>query len=215
MSRASNCTPSSTACSGSADPADPDQQKIADLYASFMDEAALERLGLKPLEAEFARVDALKSKQQIAALIAHFNEIGVPAPYTPQVHQDAKDSTKYVFDLSQDGLGMPDRDYYLLDDEQLKHDAQPVRPHVQKMLQLAGDGKAARHAQRHPRARDALAQSAVDQGGEPRSGQDLQQGRVRRICRSWLPGYDWSCVSCATPASRARWITWWSSSRAI
>src|SRR5580704_18114187 len=65
----------------SVDASDPDQQKIADLYASFMDEAALERLGLTPLAAEFARVGALQSKQQIASLIAHFNQIGVPAPY--------------------------------------------------------------------------------------------------------------------------------------
>ena len=42
------------------------------------------------------------------------------APYTPFVHQDAKDSTKYVFDVEQDGLGMPDRDYYLLNDDKLK-----------------------------------------------------------------------------------------------
>ena len=59
---------------------DPDQQKIADLYASFMDEAALEQLGLTPLAAEFARVEALSSKQQIASLIAHYNRIGVACP---------------------------------------------------------------------------------------------------------------------------------------
>ena len=60
------------------------------------------------------------------SLIAHFNQIGVPAPYAPNVHQDAKDSTRYVFDLGQGGLGMPDRDYYLLNDRKLEADARAV-----------------------------------------------------------------------------------------
>ncbi len=104
----------------SVDPGDPNQQKIADLYFSFMDEPTLESLGIKPLSGEFARIDALKDKKELAGLIAHFNEIGVTTPYSPLVHQDAKDSTRYVFDLEQDGLGMPDRDYYLLNDDKMK-----------------------------------------------------------------------------------------------
>jgi len=122
----------------SADAADADQQKIADLYGSFMDEATLERLGRAPLNAEFARVAALRTKAQIPALIAHLNRIGVSAPYTPNVHQDARDSTKYVFDLGQDGLGMPDRDYYLQDDAKLKQIREQYGRHVVKMLNLAG-----------------------------------------------------------------------------
>jgi predicted metalloendopeptidase len=102
------------------DPADPDQRKIADLYGSFMDEAAVETQGLKPLAHEFVRIEAMQKKSEIPMLIAYLNRIGVTAPYTPQVHQDAKDSTKYVFDLAQDGLGLPDRDYYLQDDARFK-----------------------------------------------------------------------------------------------
>jgi putative endopeptidase len=130
----------------SVDPSDPNQQKIANLYFSFMDEPALESLGIKPLDAEFATIDALKDKKEIAGLIAHLNEIGVSAPYSPVVHQDAKDSTKYVFDLEQDGLGMPDRDYYLLNDDKLKQARTRYGQHVQKMLELAGDKTAAAKA---------------------------------------------------------------------
>ncbi|MGA2398012.1 MAG: M13-type metalloendopeptidase [Steroidobacteraceae bacterium] len=130
----------------SIDATDPDQQKIAELYFSFMDERTLDSLGIRPLDAEFARVDALKDKKEIAGLIAHFNEIGVTAPYTPFVHQDAKDSTKYVFDVEQDGLGMPDRDYYLLNDDKLKQARERYGQHVQKMLELAGDKTAAAKA---------------------------------------------------------------------
>ena len=123
---------------------DADQHRIADLYASFMDEPALEGLGLRPLDTEFARIDALKNRREIAGLIAHFNQIGVTAPYTPGVHQDAKDSSKYVFDLGQDGLGMPDRDYYLQHSEKMEQARKQYGLYIEKMLTLAGDKAAAR-----------------------------------------------------------------------
>ena len=130
----------------SVDAADPDQQKIADLYSSYMDEAAPEDAGLKPLDTEFARINGLKDKKEIPSLIAHFNRIGVSAPYTPSVHQDAKDSTKYVFDLEQSGLGMPDRDYYLLNDDKLKQARAQYGKHVEKMLTVTGDKAATKDA---------------------------------------------------------------------
>ncbi len=130
----------------SVDSSDPDQRKLADLYASFMDEAALEPLGLGPLAGEFARIEAIKSRRQIPALIAHLNRIGVPTPYTPQVHQDAKDATRYVFDLRQDGLGMPDRDYYLEHEAQIAQIRSSYVEHARKMLALAGDNEPAKEA---------------------------------------------------------------------
>jgi len=141
----------------SVDRSDPDQQKIADLYSSFLDEAALEPLGLKPLADEFARIDAIKDKGQVPSLIAHFNQIGISAPYTPQVHQDAKDATKYVFDLNQDGLGMPDRDYYLDNNDRLKQIRASYLQHVEKMLTLAGDKSAARDSRNIVALETALA----------------------------------------------------------
>jgi putative endopeptidase len=126
----------------SADAADPDQRKIVELYASFMDEAALEKLDLRPLASEFARIAALKRRSQIPGLIAHFSLLGVGAPYRPQVHQDARDATKYVFDLHQGGLGMPDRDYYLENDDRLQQIRAKYLQHVETMLRLAGDSVA-------------------------------------------------------------------------
>ncbi len=117
-----------------------DAQKIGDLYDSFMDEAKLEKLGLAPLKAEFARVDGLKDKSQLPALIAHYNRVGIGAPYDIGVHQDNKDSTKYVVDFGQSGLGLPDRDYYLKkDDAKMAEALSKYQAHITKMLTLAGD----------------------------------------------------------------------------
>jgi predicted metalloendopeptidase len=122
---------------------DADARKIRDLYASFMDEARVDSLGLKPIAGELARIDALRGKDGIPDLIAHFNEIGVGAPYHSQVHQDARDSTRYIIDFGQGGLGLPDRDYYLKDDDaRLKAMRGKYREHMRKMLSMAGDAGA-------------------------------------------------------------------------
>jgi predicted metalloendopeptidase len=121
----------------SKDAADPVTRKVIDLYASFIDEPALESLDLKPIAKEFAAIDAIKNKSQIPGLIAHFGQLGVGAPYRLRVHQDARDATRYVVDLAQGGLGMPDRDYYLDDGERLAQIRAKYLQHVETMLRLA------------------------------------------------------------------------------
>src|SRR5580692_3743807 len=69
-----------------------EQRKLADLYASFMDEPRLETLGLQPLRSEFAAIDAISDKNEIPALIAHLNRIGAGAPYDILINQDARNS---------------------------------------------------------------------------------------------------------------------------
>src|SRR5690606_11378317 len=70
-----------------------EQRKIGDLYRSFMDEAHLETLGMRPLADELAEIDALSDKKQIPGLIARLAQWGVTTPFVPFVHQDNKDST--------------------------------------------------------------------------------------------------------------------------
>ncbi|MES3025330.1 MAG: M13-type metalloendopeptidase [Pseudomonadota bacterium] len=124
-----------------------DAQKIGDYYASFMDEARLEQLGIAPLKGELAHIAALKDKRELPALIARMSKLGVGAPYDFSIHQDAKDSTKYVADISQGGLGMPDPDYYLkTGDAKMADTRAKYQKHVEKMLALSGDANAAANA---------------------------------------------------------------------
>jgi putative endopeptidase len=124
-----------------------DAQRIGDFYASFMDEARLEQLGITPLNAELAKIAAIRDKAELPALLAHLGQIGVNVPYDFGIHQDAKDSTKYVADIGQGGLGMPDRDYYLkADDAKLADARAKYQQHVEKTLALAGDKNAAAKA---------------------------------------------------------------------
>jgi len=130
-----------------ANPSGADAQRIGDFFASYMDEAKLEQLRLTPVKADFDRVAALSDKKQIPALIAHFNRYGYTAPYGFAIHQDNKDSTKYVADLVQDGLSLPDRDYYLKkSDKKLADTLAKYEQHVAKMLTMAGNASGAADA---------------------------------------------------------------------
>jgi putative endopeptidase len=127
-------------------PGDDDAVKVGDLYASFMDEPLLNTLGLKPLQSEFAAIDAITDTQEIPGLVAHLTKIGAAAPYDLDVLPDARNATQYAVVLHQSALGLPDRDYYLKDDAKLKDVRGKYLAHIGRMLGMAGDTNATAHA---------------------------------------------------------------------
>ena len=79
--------------------------------------------------------------------MGQFSRLGIDAPYGYGIHQDNKDSTKYIVDMGQSGLGLPDRDYYLnADDAKFQGYRAEYLKHVEKMLTMAGDTDAAASA---------------------------------------------------------------------
>ena len=123
------------------------EQKVADLYASFMNESALDVLVLKPIQTEINRIDALKSKQEITGLSAHFSKIRVNNFLDSGVGQDFKNTKEMSVIIIQNGLGMPDRDFYLLNDDKFKQIRNDYLTYIEKTLSLASDKKAIQHAQ--------------------------------------------------------------------
>ncbi len=164
-------------------PASEEARKVGDLYKSFMDEPRLETLGLKPLDSVFAMIDTVKDKSELPALIAKLQQIGVTTPFDIDIDQDKRNSTAYVVYLSQSGLGLPDRDYYVQDDDaKLVGIRKKYGEHIERMLAMAGDKTAKQDAadilalETRDRAR------ALDQGRVARSGEDLRQGRDEGSC---------------------------------
>ena len=129
-------------------PAGSEAQQVGDYYASFMDEARIESLGVTPLAAELARIDLLADKRGIPALMARFSRMGVDSPWDGGVLPDAKNSTQYVAYVGQSGLGMPDRDYYLSDEPKFKDLRAKYVAHIEKVLALGGTSKPADAAAR-------------------------------------------------------------------
>ncbi|HXR06807.1 MAG TPA: M13 family metallopeptidase N-terminal domain-containing protein, partial [Candidatus Acidoferrum sp.] len=120
--------------------------KVAAFYAAAMNTNRLEELGFAPLREDFARIAALKSPAEVLRLVADFQHQGVPVMFGAAVSPDAKNSSYYAFQMSQGGLGLPDRDYYLSADFAGKLEA--YRTHAAKMFVLAGEteSEAAAHA---------------------------------------------------------------------
>jgi putative endopeptidase len=135
------------AAQDSAAPANSEARKIGELYASFMDEAAVEAAGLGALKGELASIDALKAKSELPSLFAHLQRIGVSTPYGVGTLPDAHDSTRVAARVDQDGLGLPDRDYYLKDDDpQLLDIRARYLKAIEKLMTLAGQTDAAAQA---------------------------------------------------------------------
>jgi putative endopeptidase len=121
--------------------------KIADLYGSFMNEKARNAAGFTPLRADLARVAALKDKQDLPALFAYLQRTGVSTPFSAAVTPDAQDPEHYTVNISQSGLGLPDRDYYLKnDDAKLTAVRAKYQDHIAELLAMSGDQDGASHA---------------------------------------------------------------------
>ncbi|MGC3982990.1 MAG: M13 family metallopeptidase [Steroidobacteraceae bacterium] len=170
-----------------------DAQKIRDLYASFMDEARLETLGLQPLQAELAAIDKLDSPTAVATRMAALVQVGVNVPVVPYVHQDNRDSTRYAVDLYQAGLGLPDRDYYLKDGEDgtYKKIRESYRDHIAAMLGLAGQANAKEDAQKILQLETALAKAQWDKVVNRDPIKTYNKYPLDQLSKL-APGYDWS-----------------------
>jgi putative endopeptidase len=169
---------------------DADAKKLADLYASFMNEEQLEALGLKPLQAEFAAIDAIKEMSGIPALLAHMNAIGAGAPFGLGISLDARNSTQYAVILSQGGLGLPDRDYYLKDDAKLKDARAAYLAHVAKMLSMAGESKAAESAAAIIKLETSLAKIQWTRVEDRDPIKTYNKTAITELS-ALMPGYDW------------------------
>ncbi len=117
-------------------------RKIGDFYASCMDEAQVESAGLKPLDPEFERIAAIKDTTDLQAEIARLHRDGVDAVFSFGSEQDLKDSSQVIAGAGQGGLGLPDRQYYLDDDDRSKQLRAGYLQHTTNMFKLMGDSDA-------------------------------------------------------------------------
>jgi putative endopeptidase len=123
----------------SAAPSGSNERKVGDFYGSCMDTAAIETAGTKPIDATLQRIAETKSARELPALAAQLQQQGVGVMFRFTSNQDAKDSTQVIATALQGGLGLPERDYYLRDDDKSKKLRDDYTKHVAKMFELLGD----------------------------------------------------------------------------
>ena len=171
-------------------------QKIGDYYAACMDEKGVEAAGLKPLQPYLAEIDGLRSKSDLAQVVA---ERAYSLPYRRSAmfrfgaNQDAKNSAQMIAETDQGGLGMPDRDYYFKDDAKSQELRKAYLGHVQKMLELLGDKPetATAESQTVMRIETALAQGSMTRV-ERRDPQKLYHKMTVQEFEALAPSFQWN-----------------------
>jgi putative endopeptidase len=173
------------------------KQKIGDYYAACMDEKALDAAGVTPLKAQLSRIDGMRSKKNIAAVAASMPNRGALFDFSSD--QDFKNSTQVIAELDQDGLGLPDRDYYVKADPKSVELRQGYVAHVQKMFGLLGElpASAATDAQAVMRIETALANGSLTQV-ERRDPNLLYHKMTRKELEALSPSFRWKAYFSGT-----------------
>lgn len=122
-----------------------DEQKVGDLYTSYMDLETRNQLGADPLQHDFARIGELTNNTELAIYFAEANKLGVNLPFALGQYVDFKDPNTYMMYTWQGGLGLPEREYYFEEGEKSEGIRSAYLAHIETMFGLAGllDGAAA------------------------------------------------------------------------
>jgi predicted metalloendopeptidase len=128
--------------------ATPDMHRLGDMYTSFMDEARVEAQGVLPLKPLFAKIAAIDGPQALARFFGRAQGLGVSVPIGVYVYPDARNSTHNVAYVSQDGLGLPNRDYYLRTEDTYVEFRRKYVEYLAKLFTLAGEKDGASRAEK-------------------------------------------------------------------
>jgi endothelin-converting enzyme/putative endopeptidase len=199
-------------------PAGSNGQKIADLYNSFMDEAAIEAVGLAPLKPHLDAIAALKTKKELARALGDTLRADVDALNNTNFHTanlfglwaapDFNDSEHYTAYLLQGGLVLPDRDYYLSDSAKMKEIRGKYQEHVAAMLKLAGFSDTEARAARVVELEHAIAEKHLALA----ENEDIHKANnpwKRSEFTTKAPGLDWDAYFAGAGLSKqASFIVW-------
>ncbi|TGD77837.1 M13 family metallopeptidase [Hymenobacter wooponensis] len=130
------------AAANTSAPKGSNMQKVGDYYGSAMDSVAIEKAGIIPLRPELVRIAAVRDLKGLQAVVARQQALGTGAFFRAYVGPDRKQSTVYAVNMSQGGLGMPDRDYYLKDDARSKAVRTAYVTYMTNTFKLMGDSEA-------------------------------------------------------------------------
>lgn len=170
-----------------------EEQKIGDYYESYMNMEARDSVGLAPLAAEFKKIDALTATRDLAAYFAYANKRGNKIPFSLGVIEDFKDPKKYMLYTWQGGLGLPDRDYYLLTDAKSKEIRRKYILHIGNMLNIAGIADAKVKAVQIMALETLLASKQMKKE-ETRNMAGLYNKYAVKDLNTLLPELDWNTL---------------------
>ncbi len=169
------------------------EQKIGDLYAAFMDTDTINAKGLAPVQADLVAISALDSHKAVAAMMGD-PAMGVRSPIGGYVWIDAKNPDAYIFYLTQSGLGMPNRGYYLDKGEKPAKLRADYMTFLSAMLTASG----ADNVEARTRAVMAFETEMAKVHWEPakRRNRDLTYNKMTKTeLVDYAPGFDWGAMA--------------------
>lgn len=169
-----------------------DEQRIGDLYASFLDEDAVERRGVQPLLDELAAIDNADDPDALAVAVGALQRTGVGGGVRVYVDTDEKNSTRYLLHANQSGIGLPDESYYR--DEQHAELLAGYPDHIGRMFALVYGGAPADHGQAAARivALESKLAAAHWDVVKRRDADLTYNLRTFADLQTDAPGFDWS-----------------------
>lgn len=122
---------------GGSHPQGSNEQKVGDFFKAFMDVEKANQLGATPIAQEIEKIEALETKEDLLRHFGTLDQMGVGSPLGVYISQDAKVSTQYIVHLSQSGTTLPDRDYYLVrDDEKYRSAREAYVGYINELMKL-------------------------------------------------------------------------------
>jgi putative endopeptidase len=187
------------AAAKSSAPAGSNERKIGDFYTSCMDTTAIEAAGIKPIEPELSDIARIANSADLQAEVAHLQANGVDAMFRFGSRQDAADSTQVIASAVQGGLGLPDRDYYLREDDKSKKLRDDYVAHVRKMFELLGDApeKAATEANTVMTIETSLAKASMSNVERRDPNKTYHRTKLADL-RTLTPDFSWEAFFKAT-----------------
>jgi putative endopeptidase len=165
--------------------------KIGDFYASFMEREAIEADGFRPLTPLLQTIRTAPNKAALAKVMGDLSRVGIGAPYGNYVDTDDKDPNSSIFQLTQGGLGLPDRDYYLSKDPGLAAKRTAYQNYLVQLLKLAGEPNAEARAGAVMAFETSIARAhwtPVESRDATKTYNKWQRGAFARSA----PGLDWN-----------------------
>ena len=168
------------------------QQLTGDFYAGCMDEAQANRAGLQPLAPLLQQIDAVKSSRDVQSVIAQLQAVSVQAPFLFMAGSDNHEPSQVIAQIYASGLGLPDRDYYLKDEERFSQAREKYLEYVRQVFALSGadDASARRAAATVMEFEKRLATASLDRVSlrNPRAtDHKMTFAELQRL----TPGFDW------------------------
>jgi predicted metalloendopeptidase len=177
--------------------ATPDMRRLGDMYTSFLDEKKVEERGIEPLKPLFAEIEAIDGPQALARFFGRAQGLGISVPIAVYVYPDARNSTHNVAYLSQDGLGMPNRDYYLKQEKEYVEFRSKYVDYLSKLFTLVGQSEGAARA---AKVLELETRIATDQWTPVQDRDPIATYNRHRLesAAALAPEFDWKAYHAAT-----------------